>query len=327
MKTAYIVLAGTFLTLPFYYLINYKFLNDYKKKLEKFGHKLEENEVTTEDGYILNLWHLVPNFDISPDKVIFFQNGFAATGQSYFMLEEKSLPYLLYEKGYDIWIGNNRGTKVSQNHVSKNSKKANSDYWDFSMDDFVKYDIQSQINYIKKRTNAKKVDFVGYSEGTALFLMLYMDYPDFVESSINRFISFGLIPNLSTVSPTFDNLFEQLYNLFQVTKSFSKALQVKDSVRASLVHSVKINKNSIRKTFIEDRIITNKTEMENFINFFKFYPNDISIYNIYHWQAIQDKKAFVHFNPRLGDENQFEEYDKEVLKKWKIKAFITRTKY
>jgi lysosomal acid lipase/cholesteryl ester hydrolase len=208
------VLAGKFLTLPFYYLINYKFLNDYKKQVEKFGHKLEENEVTTEDGYILNLWHLVPNFDVSPDKVIFFQNGFAATGLSYFMLEEKSLPYLLYEKGYDIWIGNNRGIKISQNHVSKNSKKANSDYWDFSMDDFVKYDIQSQINYIKKRTNAKKVDFVGYSEDTTLFLMLYMDYPEFVESSIKTFISFGLVQNLPSVSPAVDNLIELLYNLF-----------------------------------------------------------------------------------------------------------------
>lgn len=325
MKSFNIILAGAFLTLPFYYLINYKSINDYKKQIENCGHKLEENEVTTEDGYILNLWHLVPNFDVSPDKVIFFQNGFAATGRGYFMLEEQSLPYLLYEKGYDIWIGNNRGTKVSQNHVSKNSKKVNSDYWDFSMDDFVKYDIQSQINYIKKRTNAKKVDFVGYSEGTTLFLMLYMDYPEFVESSINRFISFGLIQSLPSVSPIIDNLIDLLYNLFQVTKSFSKALQVKDSVRASFVHSVKKNIISTKETFIENGFITNKTESENLINFFKLYPTDISIYNIYQWQAIQDKKALVHFNPRLGGENQFEEYDKEVLKKWKIKAFITRS--
>lgn len=193
------------------------------------------------------------------------------------------------------------------------------------MDDFVKYDIQSQINYIKKRTNAKKVDFVGYSEGTTLFLMLYMDYPEFVESSIKTFISFGLVQNLPSVSPAVDNLIELLYNLFQVTKSFSKALKVKDTVRASLVHSVKKNIISAKETFIEDGLITNKTENENLINFFKLYPTDISIYNIYQWQAIQDKKALVHFNPRMGGENQFEEYDKEVLKKWKIKAFITRS--
>ena len=277
------LLAGAFLTLPFYYLSNTEFSNNYKKQIEKFGHKLEENKVTTEDGYILNLWHLVPNFEVSPDKVIFFQNGFASTGQSYFMLEQNSLPYLLYEKGYDIWIGHNRGTKVSQMHTSENPKNSNSAYWDFSMDDFVKYDIQSQINYIKKKTNAKKVDFVGYSEGTALFLMLYMDYPEFVESSINRFISLALVQNLPKASSLINDYIEQFNSFLQKKKSHSKALQIKDSVRANFVKSLEKNKKSIKKSFIKDGYITNKTESESLTNFFKFYPTDISFNHIYQW--------------------------------------------
>ena len=48
------------------------------------------------------------------------------------------------------------------------------------------YDLTSEINYIKKRTDVEKVHFVGYSEGSTLFLMLYMDNPHFIESSINE---------------------------------------------------------------------------------------------------------------------------------------------
>ena len=68
------------------------------------------------------------------------------------------------------------------------------------MDHFVRYDIVSEIEFIKKRTDAEKVDFVGYSEGSTLFLMLYMDNPNFVESSINKFVSIGTIPNLSNTT-------------------------------------------------------------------------------------------------------------------------------
>ena len=100
-----------------------KTLENYKENIEKFGHKLEEFKVTTEDGYILSLWHLIPDFTVNKEKVVFLQPGFSATGILYFGLGEKSLPYLLQEKGYDVWIGNNRGTPPSQKHAQKILKR------------------------------------------------------------------------------------------------------------------------------------------------------------------------------------------------------------
>ena len=76
-------LLGSLLTIPIYFLSGTKF-NDYKKYIEDLGYNLEEIDVTTEDGYILNLWHLIPNFNVSPDKVFFLQHGFAATGEIFF---------------------------------------------------------------------------------------------------------------------------------------------------------------------------------------------------------------------------------------------------
>lgn len=45
--------------------------------------------------------------------------------------EERSIPFVLAEQGYDVWMGNNRGNKYSKKsiHHSPNSTK----FWDYSV--------------------------------------------------------------------------------------------------------------------------------------------------------------------------------------------------
>ena len=243
----------------------------------------------------------------------------------FFEQGEQSLPKLLMDKGYDVWIGHYRGEKNSQKHVSKNSKKANGDYWDYSIDDFVKYDLQSQINYIKNKTKAEKVDYLGISEGTTLFLMLYMDYPDFVESSINRFISFGIVQKLTNLNDDIIDILSGVYKFFKVKEKFGKIFQVKDSVRSAYINHSKKNTKLKEQHFFNLGILSNKTDINSMDHFLTYFPTDISIYHLYQWKAIQEEEKLVHYNPCVKD-NQFQEYDLNVLKKWKIKAFITRSK-
>jgi len=323
------MLLGALAVVPtmYYFSFNNLSLNNYKEYIERFGHKLEENEVTTEDGYIINLWHLIPNFPVNPDKVIFLQPGFASSGLCYFELQKKSLPYLLQEKGYDVWIGNNRGSKFSAKHITKNAKKLNGDFWEFSLDDFVKYDITSEICYIKNRTGTKKVDFIGYSEGSTLFLMLYMDNPNFVESSINKFVSIGTVLNLSNVTLSISETIDKLYDYLKISEPFTKAFQVSDSVRTTIIKSIKVSPEYFKKKFQAEGIITNRTNTEVIAHFFSHYPTDTSIYHLYHWELIQEEKKLVYYNPHSGGNDEIREYNLNVIKNWKIRAFITRSKY
>ena len=82
MNICIITLLGTLIIgLTIYYLTsNNLALKNYKEFIERYGHKLEEYDVTTEDGYIINLWHLNPKFDVNSEKVIFLQTGFVCTG-------------------------------------------------------------------------------------------------------------------------------------------------------------------------------------------------------------------------------------------------------
>ncbi len=55
---------------------------------------------------------------------------------------KKSLPFVLAEEGYDVWVGNNRGTVYSDT----NSHMPN--YWEFNVDHFAQYDQPALINKV-----------------------------------------------------------------------------------------------------------------------------------------------------------------------------------
>ena len=91
-----IILGSTIvITMTYYFSSTNKTLKNYKRHIERFDHKFEDFAVTTKDGYILSLWHLIPDLQVNKEKVVFLQPGFAAVGILYFGFEEKSLPYLL----------------------------------------------------------------------------------------------------------------------------------------------------------------------------------------------------------------------------------------
>ena len=128
----------------------------YKDYIKSLGYDLEEHKIRTEDGYILTLWHIVNSSDSAEKKVVYLQPWFSSTGWVFFQLEKNSLPFILSERGYDIWIGNSRGTIFSLEHETKNPDDYNGDYWDFSMDENVFYDLPASIDYIKKKQIKKK---------------------------------------------------------------------------------------------------------------------------------------------------------------------------
>ena len=78
--------------------------------------------------------------------------------------DKKSFHLLLADEGYNVWIGNNRGTEYSQRHNDYDATTSGA-YWDFTWAD-MQYDVKANIQAIKDETLEDKIIYLGYSQGT-----------------------------------------------------------------------------------------------------------------------------------------------------------------
>ena len=65
------------------------------------------------------------------------------------MFERAALPVLLFQDGFDVWLGNNRGTRHSRRHKDLDADEDAALYWDFSLTDFGVSDIPAMAKEIQ----------------------------------------------------------------------------------------------------------------------------------------------------------------------------------
>lgn len=136
------------------------------------GFKAESHMVHTDDGFNLTLHRLNPELNDfeSNGKAVYFQHGLLMSSDVWCVMLNKddNLPFRLCELGYDVFLGNNRGNKYSNKHVEYSP--SDTEFWNFSIDEFAMYDIPSSINYILKLKNLSKLNYIGFSQGCSQIL-------------------------------------------------------------------------------------------------------------------------------------------------------------
>ena len=100
--------------------------------IEESGYKVEVHEVTTSDGFKLQL-HRIP----SPGEPVLLMHGLLCSSYCWVTSGSDSLGFLLADLGYDVWLGNFRGNHESREHVNLDPD-VDSDYWQFSWDEMAK---------------------------------------------------------------------------------------------------------------------------------------------------------------------------------------------
>ena len=83
---------------------------------------------------------------------------------------ELAMPAQLFLEGYDVWIGNARGTMYSRKHFNLDPDDDAAEYWDFSFVENGRYDLPAMIETIHGNPDpenpCKKITYIGHSAGT-----------------------------------------------------------------------------------------------------------------------------------------------------------------
>ncbi|XP_034233946.1 lipase 3-like [Thrips palmi] len=137
------------------------------------GYPAEVHNVTTKDGYILQL-DRIPR---PGARVVFLANQMAGSAASYLVLGKgKALAFLLYDAGFDVWLGNFRGTPFSLNHV--HLKSSDDAFWKFGWHENGALDNPAMLEYVLARSGQRDLVFGAHSMGGTSFFVMASERPD-----------------------------------------------------------------------------------------------------------------------------------------------------
>ncbi|XP_047999471.1 lysosomal acid lipase/cholesteryl ester hydrolase-like [Leguminivora glycinivorella] len=149
---------------------------NFTQLVTKYGHTAEQYEVTTEDGYVVKVFHI-------PGKrsSVLLTHGLGTDADPYVIRGHDSLGIALADKGYDVWLLNNRGTKFSRRHIELDPDKDKKTFWNFSFHEMGYYDLAATIDFVLYQTGEEKILAIGHSQGASQFFALTSTRPEYNE--------------------------------------------------------------------------------------------------------------------------------------------------
>ncbi|KAF5291040.1 hypothetical protein FQA39_LY14473 [Lamprigera yunnana] len=162
--------------------------------IKRWGYPTEEHVVITDDGYMLTLFripHGLNSTTTQPREPVLLQHGAVLNSASFVNRGNKSLAFILVDAGYDVWLGNFRGTIYSKRHMYLDSK--DKEFWDFDTYELGYYDTSAKIDLIYRRTG-QKVIYIGHSLGTTTAYIHGVTSPVLAKKKVKIIVS--LAPTL-----------------------------------------------------------------------------------------------------------------------------------
>ncbi len=267
------------------------------------GYHLETHIVPTKDFYNLKVYKITsPKIKSLKPFPILFMHGLADSSDSWIANDkEKNFIFLLADRGFEVWAGNNRGNKHSRSNtkISPKDKK----FWNFSMHEMGLYDSPSIIDHIhdKSYTEKRNPIYIGHSQGGAQALILCSLNSDYCASKVKGII--GLAP-ASLVDSMRSPLATELIKTHSLELLQRLGYEELFSSRENYNHLVKLLCNyfsvfcniSLEKFSDEDINEVNRHRLEVFEAHF---PSGLSLKSVMHFEKLYKTKKFINYDTDL----------------------------
>uniref|UniRef100_T1J8T3 Partial AB-hydrolase lipase domain-containing protein n=1 Tax=Strigamia maritima TaxID=126957 RepID=T1J8T3_STRMM len=189
---------------------------DTEQQIQHYGYPMETYHVTTPDGYILTVQRILHKPNTTGYKPALLLPGMSTTS-SVFVQFSNSLAFYLANKGYDVWLGNLRGSLQYSHHVKYS--QLDSKFWNFSWEEMGDHDVPSTVDYILHKTNHTQLPIISWSMSSIVTAAMLAAKPVYnnkvthhiaLAPVIYRYYTFNL---LSSVLLFFYDILKGLYDL------------------------------------------------------------------------------------------------------------------
>lgn len=144
----------------------YKMDGSFKWRVRNLGYTFHEYPVLTSDGFRLTVFNIQKKGLSNDAPVVFMQHGFSEDANTFLRQGKNSPAILLANQGFNVFLGNNRGSRYSRTHFKYDPVKDGAKYFDYSFYELGKFDQPAMIDFVRNLTKKDKIGYVGHSQGT-----------------------------------------------------------------------------------------------------------------------------------------------------------------
>ena len=247
-----------------------------------------------------------------------------------FAIADDSIINKLLDEGFEVWAGNNRGTKYGCTHVSE--KNTSAKFWAFSFDEMAKYDVPAFYKKIMEETQVEKITLIAHSQGGTQSFAALSEFED-IQNKTERFIA--LAPVL------FMNRFPENPNIFYWLAKFDIP-QIMEILGVNYLTFIDIAQNPIFGVIIDlfcvktsvvckffFHMTTDKDpnflDFENMKHYLSYIPSGASRMSFQHYTQLMFTQSPKFAKYDYGKKKNLEIYGTETPPVYDISKIKTKT--
>ncbi|XP_053243379.1 lipase member M-like [Podarcis raffonei] len=237
-------------------------------------------------------------------------------------IPNNSLGFILADAGYDVWLGNVRGTSWSRKH--QNLSVLQQEFWNFSFHEMSLYDLPAMIDYILQENGQKQIYYIGHSQGATLGFIAFSMMPEVAEKIKLFFVFAPAYTFQNSKGPVIQILFfpDFLIKVIFGTKEFRLLSRSLRAFVAKICSYQLIQNLCAQSLYLIGGFNKNSLNVSRVDVYQAHFPDFTSVKNIVHWGQAAKTGELKYFD--YGCKNK-EKYHQKTPPFYKIEAMTVPT--